>query len=270
MATINQQPPNIDFSLQLHPTPASMHDSHPLARLRLETAWSNRMTWNLANVVNYCFDDNDMQSERSVRKQRWQTLSDEVQQWANERPDAFDPIWQGNAGETGSFPEIWFTSDWHGAFNTSIAYCLLLPLIESYSYIIRLLPLRMPHASHIQARTEIRNSQRCESIRFRCESMSTRTRRGRILNNKYSTKYWSMHVLYAARANAHHKLSRFQSRSAIRYSFGDLLCPPRRSVMKSCSCLLISSRITSGRRPGSSTRLSRSGVWAEVVCRGGG
>jgi hypothetical protein len=113
MATINQQPPNIDFSLQLHPTPASMHDAHPLARLRLETAWANQMTWNLAHVINYCFDTSDLQGERNQRSRRWQELWDQVQQWANERPQAFDPIWQGEAGARGRFPQIWFTTDWH-------------------------------------------------------------------------------------------------------------------------------------------------------------
>ncbi|KAH7394079.1 hypothetical protein DE146DRAFT_765693 [Phaeosphaeria sp. MPI-PUGE-AT-0046c] len=126
MATIDQHTPNIDFSLQLHPTPASMHDSHPLARLRLETAWSNQMTWNLAHVVNYCFDNNDMQSERSIRTQRWQALSDQVQQWANERPEAFNPIFQGKAGEKGSFPEIWFTRKIAISFGFYHFACLML------------------------------------------------------------------------------------------------------------------------------------------------
>jgi hypothetical protein len=31
IASISQQPPDIDVSLQLHPTPGSMQDSHPLA-----------------------------------------------------------------------------------------------------------------------------------------------------------------------------------------------------------------------------------------------
>lgn len=123
MATINQQTPNIDFSLQLHPKPASMHDAHPLARLSLETAWSNQMTWKLAHVVNYCFDNNDVQNERNSRAQRWQTLSDQVQQWADERPEAFDPIFQGTAGIGRPFPEIWFTSDWHGMSKNSLVQC---------------------------------------------------------------------------------------------------------------------------------------------------
>jgi hypothetical protein len=113
MSTINHQPPNIDFSLQLHPTPDSMHDAHPLARLRLETAWANQMTWNLAHVVNYCFDGGDQHGARTQKSGRWQELWTQVEKWSTERPAAFDAIWQGEAGDKGPFPEIWFTSDWH-------------------------------------------------------------------------------------------------------------------------------------------------------------
>jgi hypothetical protein len=113
MSTINHQPPNIDFSLQLHPSPDSMHDTHPLARLRLETAWANQMTWNLAHVVNYCFDGSDQHGAPAQKSLRWQELSAQVEKWSTERPAAFDPIWQGEAGDKGPFPEIWFTSDWH-------------------------------------------------------------------------------------------------------------------------------------------------------------
>jgi hypothetical protein len=34
-ATINQQPPDIDFSLQLHPTPGSMRDAHPVGSIKV-------------------------------------------------------------------------------------------------------------------------------------------------------------------------------------------------------------------------------------------
>jgi hypothetical protein len=113
-ATINQSAPQLDFSLQLHPTPGSMQDAHPLARLRLETAWANQMTWNLAHVVNYCFDTSDSRGEHNHRGRRWQELWDQVDQWNKERPDAFNPIWEGKAGEDGVFPDVWFTTDWHG------------------------------------------------------------------------------------------------------------------------------------------------------------
>jgi hypothetical protein len=90
-----------------------MHDAHPLARLRLETAWANQMTWNLAHVVNYCFDGSDQHGARVQKSGQWEELWTRVEKWSTERPVAFDPIWQGEAGDKGPFPEIWFTSDWH-------------------------------------------------------------------------------------------------------------------------------------------------------------
>jgi hypothetical protein len=98
-----------------------MQDSHPLARLRLETAWANQMTWNTALIVNFCFETNP-QTERSSRIGQWHELWDLVQKWAKERPEGFDAIWQGSASETeGScFPQMWFTADWHGTFNLSV------------------------------------------------------------------------------------------------------------------------------------------------------
>ncbi|UPX19591.1 uncharacterized protein EKO05_0009849 [Ascochyta rabiei] len=124
-ATINQQPPDIDFSLQLHPTPGSMQDSHPLARLRLETAWANQMTWNTALIVNFCFEA-DPSMERNSRIDRWHELWDLVQKWAQDRPGGFDTIWHGPAGEDGNscFPQMWFTADWHAvAFASDFGAC---------------------------------------------------------------------------------------------------------------------------------------------------
>jgi hypothetical protein len=112
-ATINQQPPDVDFSLQLHPTPSSLRDAHPLARLRLETAWANQMTWNLACVVNFCFHGKEPQNEKTYKIRRWKELWDLVQTWMRDRPDGFNAIFEGPAGDQGSFPEILFTADWH-------------------------------------------------------------------------------------------------------------------------------------------------------------
>ncbi|KAH6872616.1 hypothetical protein BKA58DRAFT_438723 [Alternaria rosae] len=112
-ATINQQPPDIDFSLQLHPTPSSLRDAHPLARLRLETAWANQMTWNLACVVNFCFDGKEPQNEKAYKMRRWNELWDLVQTWMHGRPEGFNAIFEGPAGDQGCFPEILFTADWH-------------------------------------------------------------------------------------------------------------------------------------------------------------
>lgn len=128
-ATINQQPLDIDFSLKLHPTPNSMRDSHPLARLRLETAWSNQMVWLTACVVNFCFEATDPYAERSCRSQRWQELWDLVHAWIDERPEAFNAIFEGDTGETSAFREIWFTADWHGKHDhfssTAMPYLLI-------------------------------------------------------------------------------------------------------------------------------------------------
>jgi hypothetical protein len=92
-----------------------MQDSHPLARLRLETAWANQMTWNTALIVNFCFET-DPSGERNNRLARWQELWNLVQAWKRDRPAGFDSIWDGPAGEDdeSSFPQTWFTADWHG------------------------------------------------------------------------------------------------------------------------------------------------------------
>jgi len=93
-----------------------MRDSHPLARLRLETAWSNQMVWLTACVVNFCFEAVDPSSERACRPQKWQKLWDLVHAWVNERPQAFNAIFEGDASDSSAFREIWFTADWHGKF----------------------------------------------------------------------------------------------------------------------------------------------------------
>lgn len=91
-----------------------MHDSHPLAHLRLETAWANQMTWNTARVANFCFDGTEPNSERTPKLQRWQELWDIVEAWAIDRPAGFNPIYEGKANDNVVFPVIWFTADWHG------------------------------------------------------------------------------------------------------------------------------------------------------------
>jgi hypothetical protein len=113
-ATINQQPPDIDFSLQLHPTPGSMRDSHPLARLRLETGWSNQMMWNTACVVNFCYDGPEPHNGKVNKTQRWEELWSLVHQWMKDRPVGFNPIFEGQVNTESAIPEVWFTADWHG------------------------------------------------------------------------------------------------------------------------------------------------------------
>ncbi|PSN62432.1 hypothetical protein BS50DRAFT_649350 [Corynespora cassiicola Philippines] len=108
-ATINQVPPDLDFSLQLDPQPDQMTDSHPLAQLRLETAWSNQILWLCACIANHCFSGSSNYNAMPV----WNELVVAVQNWANSRPPSFDPIWSGEADTGNVFPEIMFTADWH-------------------------------------------------------------------------------------------------------------------------------------------------------------
>jgi hypothetical protein len=122
-STMDQQPPNIDLSLRLHPEPTSLSDHHPLAQLRLETAWANQITWHCACVVHFCFDQNDGR-ERPSRTQRWDELWDALVRWRRDRPPSFNPIWYGRAPAGSTFPEMLFAADSHGIF----------PLSHSYGY----------------------------------------------------------------------------------------------------------------------------------------
>ena len=149
-ATINQQPPNVDFSLKLHPEPSSMKDHHPLAKLRLETAWANQMTWFCARVTNFCFDKSTAM-EPGLRMKNWQTLWDEVQSWKTDRPTSFDPIFIGQA-EHSVFPEMYFTADWHSRSNS---FPIIFKLMKS-SRFFRAVSFFLHPLARVQAWTEIR------------------------------------------------------------------------------------------------------------------
>ena len=158
-ATINQQPPDIDFSLRLHPTPGSLRDAHPLARLRLETAWANQMTWNLACVVNFCFDGKEPQNEKTHKMRRWKELWDLVQTWMRDRPHGFNAIFEGPAGDQGSFPEILFTADWHSksCIHPEVHSCA--DAHKLIRCVVWILPLCLHYAVALQARPEVCNPQ---------------------------------------------------------------------------------------------------------------
>jgi hypothetical protein len=161
-ATINQQQPDIDFSLQLHPKAETMRDSHPLARLRLETAWSNQMTWNTALAVNFCFEGNDPRNDRTDKVRRWQEIWDLIQEWIKAKPEGFEPIWQGPSDPDCPFPEIWFTADWHGMY--------LRYLTRTHAYLmssrgIWVFSFRMHLATQLQAGATICNTHRRQKAR---------------------------------------------------------------------------------------------------------
>lgn len=115
-ACVNQQPPNVDFSLTLLPPPPSRGS---LGNLCSETAWANMMTWICATVVQFCFGSSagvaNAPQDPSARLGKWEELSEAVDGWARSRPRSFDPIWEGEAGrDENPFPELLFTADWHG------------------------------------------------------------------------------------------------------------------------------------------------------------
>ncbi|KAK3297930.1 uncharacterized protein B0H64DRAFT_458548 [Chaetomium fimeti] len=122
-ACINQQAPNVDFSLTLLPIPSPLS---PDDNLRCETAWANTMTWICATIVQFCFGPHTQ--DHSTKMPRWQELNEAVEDWARSRPPSFDPIWQGDGSCDGNpFPEYYFAADWHAvAFGFYNLACILL------------------------------------------------------------------------------------------------------------------------------------------------
>ena len=139
-ACINQQPPNVDFSLTLLPIPETNRDDF-LGYLRAETAWANTMTWICATVVQFSFTATNTISavqDPSSRLQKWEELQAAVDEWARSRPSTFDPIWESDENwstcDKIPFPEYYFTADWHGMrtlpLSGSSIYFLLYSLVE--------------------------------------------------------------------------------------------------------------------------------------------
>ncbi|KAB5536268.1 hypothetical protein GE09DRAFT_344905 [Coniochaeta sp. 2T2.1] len=125
-ACINQQAPNVDFSLTLLPIPSC--PAGGVDTLRSETAWANTMTWICATVVQFCFGSHAQ--EPSNRMEKWRELSRTLEDWATNRPSSFDAIWQSEGGlceEDSPFPEYYFAADWHVvAFGFYQLACILL------------------------------------------------------------------------------------------------------------------------------------------------
>ncbi|KAJ9150522.1 putative C6 transcription factor [Coniochaeta hoffmannii] len=121
-ACINQQAPNVDFSLTLSPIPTPGNADS----LRFETAWANTMTWICATIVQFCFGSHAQ--EPSNRMAKWQELSNTLEDWARSRPSSFNPIWQSNETcHENPFPEYYFAADWHVvAFGFYQLACMLL------------------------------------------------------------------------------------------------------------------------------------------------
>lgn len=72
-ACINQQAPNVDFSLTLLPIPSL--DSTDA--FRVETSWANTMTWICATIVQFCFSSHTQGPVSRMVK--WHELHDTLQ-----------------------------------------------------------------------------------------------------------------------------------------------------------------------------------------------
>lgn len=112
-ACVNQQSPNLDFNLTVLPPPSP---DNFVIKIETETAWANTMTWNCARVIGFCFGDTASLPGSEARERRWLEMSKAVQDWQDSRPSTFEPIYWSEPDHSGDnpFPEIWFTSDWHG------------------------------------------------------------------------------------------------------------------------------------------------------------
>ncbi|KAH7028205.1 uncharacterized protein B0I36DRAFT_147801 [Microdochium trichocladiopsis] len=126
-ACINQQAPNVDFSLTLMLIPSP--GTAGVDMLRSETAWANTMTWICATIVQFCFGPHAL--EARSRMDKWQELNNTVADWARSRPRSFDPIWQGGPCDGAPFPEYYFAADWHiVAFGFYQLACILLTIYK--------------------------------------------------------------------------------------------------------------------------------------------
>lgn len=75
-----------------------------------DCTWANRIVVHCAEVINFCFSDDD----HTVR--RWAELKEYNQQWVKAVPGSFSPIYfQEAERESGEvFPQIWHIGDSHG------------------------------------------------------------------------------------------------------------------------------------------------------------
>ncbi|KAH8167465.1 hypothetical protein CIB48_g781 [Xylaria polymorpha] len=69
--------------------------------------WSNRAIILLADILNACFGDSPLTT------QRWAALNDATESWTRARPPSFNPFFYREVTGSGSFPEIWHGSSCH-------------------------------------------------------------------------------------------------------------------------------------------------------------
>lgn len=141
-ACVNQQSPSLDFNLIVLPPPSS---NASVITVKTETAWANTITWICARVIRFCFGDTASLPGTETREQRWLEMSRAVQDWQNSKPGTFEPIWykEPDYSVDNPFPEIWFTSGWHGKITHSKSGGISSNSWELFSHGLRVLPSGM-------------------------------------------------------------------------------------------------------------------------------
>lgn len=112
-ACIYQHPPDLDLNVRMAPIlPRPFEELRD--EYRLETSWSNAVVWLAAKIMRFCFQSS-VQSPNQ-RKGQWHELSCALDDWNDQKPSSFKPIWQDSpgTGESLRFPVIICLKDWHG------------------------------------------------------------------------------------------------------------------------------------------------------------
>lgn len=82
--------------------------------------WSNYISYILAKVINFCFDDMGTRTLEH-RGASWQELETEVSTWRSNRPLSFNAF--STASKYGNaFVSLWLLSPWHGKFGLNCCH----------------------------------------------------------------------------------------------------------------------------------------------------
>jgi hypothetical protein len=119
VACIRREPVKFDMSThRLEVTLSTPPTDESLFSMEEETSWARWMSWILAEVVNFCFEERYDTAPIEELRQKWTALSTRVNMWDANRPCTFSPIetLPSNAHDERPFPLTWYGNDWHGKF----------------------------------------------------------------------------------------------------------------------------------------------------------
>lgn len=114
-ACVYQQSPDVDAEIDVASLPGSSPTTDASEGLELETAWTNALVWLTAKIMHYCFQSSGPEPRENSRT--WQTLTSALDEWEQQKPLTFRPIWQSETDPSADgeyFPRTLFVADWHG------------------------------------------------------------------------------------------------------------------------------------------------------------